>query len=61
MSLPRLNPTIPPAAETREPKGLTRAAASNPVFEDGVKNRGSGSTLSKPSGSETEGSRRVDF
>ena len=30
------------------PDDVTRSAASSPVFEDGTKERGSGSTLSKP-------------
>jgi hypothetical protein len=49
-----------------EEKILTRSAAPSPVFKDGVRKRGSGSTLSKPwpSGRGVEGltgSRSRDF
>jgi len=39
---------------------LTRSTAPSPAFEGGELERRSGSTLSKPSGSKTGGSRRVD-
>jgi len=61
MSLFKLILTLPSSAETREPKVLIRSAAPCPVFENGVKERGLGSTLSKSSVSESGGSRRVDF
>jgi len=40
---------------------LTHSAAPSSVFEGRVEERGSGSTLSKLSGHETGGSRRVDI